>query len=61
MSVPRRESSSSIRRDSLGLPPLIPRSGREGSVVSNMSVTVSSSWHRSFYSCMLPIGFKLKQ
>ncbi|KAM7539536.1 hypothetical protein Aperf_G00000028222 [Anoplocephala perfoliata] len=43
MSAPRRDSNDSIRRGSLGLPPLMPRSGREGSLVSTVTVTTDSS------------------
>ncbi|EUB64998.1 hypothetical protein EGR_00267 [Echinococcus granulosus] len=43
LSAPRRGSSRSLRRDSLGLPPLMPRATRGGSLASDMVNTNNSS------------------
>ncbi|CDS40277.1 conserved hypothetical protein [Echinococcus multilocularis] len=43
LSAPRRGSSRSLRRNSLGLPPLMPRATRGGSSASDMANTNNSS------------------
>ncbi|KAM3182104.1 hypothetical protein ACTXT7_013084 [Hymenolepis weldensis] len=42
MSTPQKDSNNSVRRGSLGLPPIMPRANHEGSFVSDTIITVSS-------------------
>ncbi|VUZ45497.1 unnamed protein product [Hymenolepis diminuta] len=39
MSTPQKDSNSSVRRGSLGLPPIMPRANQEGSIVSDTVIT----------------------